>query len=70
LVSLSRRISSISGKRAETDTDEVPEPPVSLISRDGDLWICGEHRVPGSEATIGALDPQRMPERSTFQQQR
>jgi ParB-like chromosome segregation protein Spo0J len=25
--------------------DDVPEPPADPISRLGDLWICGEHRV-------------------------
>ena len=27
------------------DLDEAPEPPSDPISRPGDLWICGEHRV-------------------------
>jgi DNA modification methylase len=28
-----------------TDPDEVPEPPANPVSRHGDIWICGEHRV-------------------------
>ena len=32
--------------------DAAPEPPVDPISRPGDLWICGEHRVLGGDATL------------------
>jgi DNA modification methylase len=32
--------------------DDAPEPPVDPISRPGDLWICGEHRVLCGNATI------------------
>ena len=34
------------------DLDEAPEPPVDPISRPGDLWICGEHRVLCGDATV------------------
>jgi DNA modification methylase len=34
------------------DLDEAPEPPVEPISRPGDLWICGEHRVLCADATV------------------
>jgi DNA modification methylase len=28
-----------------TDPDETPEPPVDPVTRLGDVWICGQHRV-------------------------
>ena len=34
------------------DPDYAPEPPADPISKPGDLWICGEHRVLCSDATI------------------
>ena len=34
------------------DLDEVPEPPVDPVSRPGDIWICGEHRVLCGDATV------------------
>ncbi len=34
------------------DPDEVPEPPVDPVSRPGDIWICGEHRVLCGDATV------------------
>ena len=33
-------------------SDEVPEPPTDPISRPGDVWICGEHRVICGDATV------------------
>jgi DNA modification methylase len=35
-----------------TKPDEVPEPPVDPVSRPGDVWICGEHRVLCGDATV------------------
>jgi DNA modification methylase len=34
------------------DSDEAPEVPVRPISRPGDLWACGEHRVLCGDATV------------------
>ena len=34
-----------------TDPDDAPEPPADPISRPGDIWICGEHRVLCGDAT-------------------
>jgi len=28
-----------------TDPDEVPEPPKVAITKPGDIWLCGKHRV-------------------------
>lgn len=33
-------------------SDETPEPPAVPISRPGDVWICGEHRVICGDATV------------------
>ncbi len=32
-------------KQGLTDPDEVPEPPDEAITRPGDLWLLGEHRL-------------------------
>jgi DNA modification methylase len=43
----------LAGTLDETDAaDEAPPPPADPISRPGDLWICGEHRVLCGDATI------------------
>jgi DNA modification methylase len=34
------------------DPDQAPEPPVDPITRPGDLWVCGEHRVLCGDATV------------------
>ena len=34
------------------DLDAAPEPPAEPVSRPGDLWICGEHRVLCGDATV------------------
>ncbi|MGE0256862.1 MAG: site-specific DNA-methyltransferase [Alphaproteobacteria bacterium] len=34
------------------DPDQAPEPPVVPVSRPGDLWICGGHRVLCGDATV------------------
>jgi len=36
------------------DPDAAPEPPAEPISKPGDLWICGEHRVLCGDATVRA----------------
>jgi DNA modification methylase len=40
------------GGESEGAEDEVPEPPVEPISRPGDLWLLGNHRVLCGDATI------------------
>ena len=32
--------------------DEVPEPPEEPVSRSGDLWVLGNHRLLGGDATV------------------
>jgi hypothetical protein len=34
------------------DLDHAPEAPADPISKPGDLWICGEHRVLCGDATV------------------
>jgi DNA modification methylase len=34
------------------DADQAPDPPADPVSRPGDLWICGEHRVLCGDATV------------------
>ena len=34
------------------DIDEAPEPPTDPITRPGDIWICGEHRVLCGDAKV------------------
>ena len=34
------------------DADAAPEPPAEPVSRPGDLWLCGEHRVLCGDATV------------------
>jgi DNA modification methylase len=36
----------------DEDADDAPELPADPISRPGDLWICGEHRVLCGDATV------------------
>ena len=42
------------GGQEEKDEDVVPELPVEAVSRTGDLWICGSHRVLCGDATSPA----------------
>jgi DNA modification methylase len=39
------------GTDGNTDPDEAPELPADPISRSGDVWICGEHRILCGDAT-------------------
>jgi len=36
----------------QTDDDAVPEVPETPVSRPGDVWICGKHRVLCGDATL------------------
>jgi ParB-like nuclease domain len=40
------------GAASEEAEDEVPEPPEDPVSRPGDLWVLGNHRVLCGDATV------------------
>ena len=42
-----------------TDPDEVPEPPTEPVTRHGDLWVLGNHRLLCGDATV-ATDVERV----------
>ncbi len=42
-----------------TDPDEIPEPPEQAITRTGDLWLLGEHRLLCGDSS-SALDVDRL----------
>lgn len=39
-------------KAGLTEDDEVPEAPEQPVTRPGDLWILGSHRLPCGDATV------------------
>jgi DNA modification methylase len=39
------------GEGGQTDEDEVPDPPVAPVTRPGDLWVLGRHRLLCGDAT-------------------
>jgi DNA modification methylase len=39
------------GTEGLTDPDATPEPPVEPVTRLGDVWVCGQHRVMCGSAT-------------------
>jgi DNA modification methylase len=41
-------------KEGATDPDEIPEPEGVVISRPGDIWECGRHRVVCGDSTTSA----------------
>lgn len=60
------RLLELSGANGEAIEDEVPEPPEDPVTRPGDLWLLGEHRVLCGDSTkaedVGRLLDGRKPE--------
>jgi DNA modification methylase len=42
-----------------TDPDDVPEPPADPITKPGDVWLLGEHRICCGDSTV-ATDVERL----------
>jgi DNA modification methylase len=53
---LDRLLDSLTGDGdgGQTDEDEVPEPPVAPVTRPGDLWVLGRHRLLCGDAAHAA----------------
>jgi DNA modification methylase len=49
---LERLLAIADGETTSEDEDEVPEPPEEPVSKAGDLWVLGNHRVLCGDATV------------------
>ncbi|MFN3624484.1 MAG: site-specific DNA-methyltransferase [Hyphomicrobium sp.] len=49
---LDRLFDDLNGDGAAEGQDEVPEPPVQAVTRPGDLWLLGPHRLLCGDATV------------------
>jgi DNA modification methylase len=48
-----------------TDPDDVPEPPVTPVTKPGDLWLLGKHRVLCGDSTV-PTDVERLMDGTLF----
>jgi DNA modification methylase len=56
---LDRLLDELTGDGAAEGEDEVPEPPARAVTRPGDLWLLGQHRLLCGDATV-ATDVERL----------
>lgn len=56
---LDRLLDGLDQNGANQEEDEVPEPPVQAVTRPGDLWLLGPHRLLCGDATV-ATDVERL----------
>ncbi|OJU26692.1 MAG: DNA methylase [Nitrobacter sp. 62-13] len=56
---LDRLLDELNGGGASEGEDEVPEPPAQAVTRPGDLWLLGPHRLLCGDATV-ATDVERL----------
>ncbi|MEU8040911.1 site-specific DNA-methyltransferase [Streptosporangium sp. NPDC049078] len=43
--SLRQAVGGLGGNPADEDRDEVPEPPAQVVTKPGDVWLLGPHRI-------------------------
>jgi hypothetical protein len=51
---IARLIAGLDDTGARSDEDNIPEPPAVPVSRPGDLWLLGRHRLLCGDATSGS----------------
>jgi hypothetical protein len=47
------------GSEGRADENDAPEPPADPVTKPGDLWLLGEHRLLCGDATV-ATDVERL----------
>ncbi|GIK80943.1 MAG: methyltransferase [Alphaproteobacteria bacterium] len=56
---LDHLLDGLDGEAAADGEDEVPEPPTEAVTRPGDIWLLGSHRLLCGDATL-ATDVERL----------
>jgi DNA modification methylase len=56
---IDRLLEGLGDGAGDADEDQVPEPPADPITRPGDLWLLGTHRLLCGDATV-ATDVERL----------